>query len=107
MLCFTGVPKETADKVLKYTSIYETERDGELIKMTSGYIEDPSLSKTYRFKLNETFSDTDNFGEKFTVSKFLFLVLNIIFFLFIHSSHVHKVLECKIPNEITAREVLS
>ncbi|XP_029649993.1 uncharacterized protein LOC115223512 [Octopus sinensis] len=62
-----GVPEEIADKIIKYTAVYETVKDGDLIKMVSSYLEDPNLNKTYNFKLNETFTDTDNFGQKFTV----------------------------------------
>lgn len=65
---FTGVPKETADKILKYTGFFELKEDGDLFIVVTGYEEDPSLDKTYRFKMNETFTDTDNFGQKFTVS---------------------------------------
>ncbi|CAI9739554.1 Hypothetical predicted protein [Octopus vulgaris] len=62
-----GVPKETAEKILKYRGFFELKEDGELFKAITGYVEDPSLNKTYNFKMNETFTDTDNFGQKFTL----------------------------------------
>ncbi|CAI9717418.1 Hypothetical predicted protein [Octopus vulgaris] len=59
------IPTETANKMLASTGFVDTVKDGNQFKMTTGYKEDPSLTKIYNFKLNETFSGVDNFGIKF------------------------------------------
>ncbi|GAB1610674.1 gastrotropin-like [Argonauta hians] len=61
-----GIPKETAEIISKSTGFMDTVKEGDLFKVTTGYLEDPSLNKVYSFKLNEAFTDNDNFGQKFT-----------------------------------------
>ncbi|GAB1607389.1 uncharacterized protein LOC115223368 [Argonauta hians] len=63
-----NVPKEIVDKITSLQAFIDLEKDGDYYKSTLGYIGDPSLTKSYRYKLNETFSDVDGFGVKFTIT---------------------------------------
>ncbi|XP_014781209.1 uncharacterized protein LOC106876954 [Octopus bimaculoides] len=60
-------PKEVIDKKMSNTGFLETVKDGDLFKMTTGFVDDPAYNKSYHFKMNETFSDTDFYGQKFTL----------------------------------------